>query len=210
LPTLERYVPTPSGGGASGGDTFAPPLGAVSCKGGLYALNPVADDALPFEAAANSGISPVVYTADDPNVQRNLNYLRLQVRNAETALVDKAATMTVNSAYRPLAYQSHLWQVWTLANIFSRDPALAAECAALKTQVDAEMTKHGIGSVVARPDCRATHVRGMAVDLSFQGITYEEADALFQSKGIDLKWQAIPGDQFHFNVQNPPYTGLAC
>ena len=198
LPTLTPYVPpaiTASGGGPTGP--------AATCQG--LTIAPVTGDAIPFENGQT-----VSYTSSNTNIQQNLSRLQVQVAKATQALSTIGASLAVQSAYRPLAYQQHLYNVWNLSSVFKANPSLAASCSDLKSQDDAEMAKHQIQSVVAIPNCSAPHVRGIAVDLTITGTTYPAASALFQRLGVDLLWKNLSGDAVHFEMQHPPYTGSDC
>ncbi|WP_426449655.1 peptidoglycan-binding protein [Paenibacillus sp. S-38] len=59
----------------------------------------------------------------------------------------KGWTITYNSAYRPYQYQKHLYEV--VQN---------------KSVCQAEMTKHGLGTLVAAPSYTAPHTAGIAFD----------------------------------------------
>lgn len=73
-------------------------------------------------------------------------------------------TVTVNSAFRPPAYQQHLREVWDRWNDLRnrRDP----ECAQLRTDVQREFQQHGL-LLTQRPAGSSRHTRGEAVDIGW-------------------------------------------
>ena len=88
----------------------------------------------------------VSYTASDPGTQLNLGYLLAQVGKANQLLAARNPpyTMTVNSAYRPLSYQTFLYQLFTLNNQLNSNANLARVLPALKkAQVSAMITQKG-------------------------------------------------------------------
>jgi hypothetical protein len=217
LPTLPEHVPftepaavapPPDSEAPGERDINPPPTDDPNCS---VRIPPVAGDALGFE-----GGDTVSYTSSDPNIQRNLDFLQLQLNRARNALSEAGASSKVNSAYRPLSYQQHLYQVWSNYKAFQQIPVAAAACPKLKAWVDAEMKKHilirddGTISSVSRPTICSTHVRGVAADITFTGITHAEADALFKEKGVELRWKRITGDEAHYELCARPYTPSGC
>lgn len=146
----------------------------------------------------------VIFTSSTPSVQTNLNKLKAEVDKLQLALSQNnpPATLEVTSAYRPYEYQKHLYQIY---NAWKREQLILntdAACAPIKEAIRREYSYHHLQSLVANPDGQnAPHMDGTGVDLSISGISYAQANALAQSKGIKLEWQNIEGDINHFNLK---------
>lgn len=115
-------------------------------------LTPITDPvALAFEAGN---------TVNTTNLQANMQTALSCVRSAVNAA---GGSLTVNSAYRPPAYQQHLREVWDKWDLL-RDMR-TPECAELRTQVQAEFTRHGL-LVTQRPaTATGAHTTGSAIDM---------------------------------------------
>jgi hypothetical protein len=137
-------------------------------------------------------------------VGRNLFKLHQEFSKLQAAL-PAGASATANSAYRPLAYQKHLYEVFTVWNI--TDPKDV--CWNTRETTRVEFEKHGLGTAVSPPNACAPHVKGIGIDIKLVGYPYESINGLLQANNIDLSWQGIPGDEVHFNLKNPPYAGCA-
>lgn len=157
----------------------------------------------------------VLWTASEPRFQPNLDKLKTEVDKFRDLLIDREIALEVNSAYRPYAYQKHLYviyRLWVKEGLKDCDDPIFAN---IKTLVGDEYRKHGLGSLVANPDTNPSpHTKGRGVDLSFSSsngnITPQMAAYFLNSptpSGINISWQAITGDEAHFNLLNPPYTG---
>ncbi len=172
-------------------------------------LTPLSGDALVLE---NGG---KLEASSDAQISQNLTALQAAVNSFQTLLRARGASLTVNSMYRPIEYQRHFKEIvtdWQALQGFSATISNASTnaCVALKTKVDAEHEKHGLGTVVANPSSCAPHVKGVAVDLSFSGISTEQAANLLSGSNINLMWRALSGDPVHFELKNPPYTPPGC
>jgi len=179
-------------------------------------LAPLTGDALAIEQSANS--DRVLLSSGDSNINNNLQKLAGEIGKLRAALrTKKGVSITVNSAYRPLAYQNHLYELSTLWNDKGlKNGTAGPTCADLATTVKAELIKHGLlrqdgsASPVSFPDpCRAPHVLGRGVDITLGDNDYLTINFFIQQNVIDLSWQGVPNDQYHFNLVNPPYTGCA-
>lgn len=178
-------------------------------------MTPLDTDAQIMEnyATINPSAPEPVWTSTDPDIHTNLNKLQAQVTLLQTKLTSVGASATVNSAYRPLSYQKHLFEVfkaWAAFYNATNDPTIPQNtCPQMKKDIEAEHTKHGLGTAVSTPTICAPHVRGTGVDLKITGFT-GDINQLMSVNNIDLKWQGIYGDEVHFNLQNPPYTPPGC
>lgn len=91
--------------------------------------------------------------------------------NCMTAEVARlGGVMTVNSAYRPVAYQTHLREVWDRWNLLRNNSAPA--CRTLKDEVRREFADHELllSQRPAAGNPRAPHALGIAIDASIGGL----------------------------------------
>jgi len=177
--------------------------GTVSTVCEVPALTPLSGEALQLENSSNR----VLWFSSNANVNKNLIKLQQEFNKMNDELKKIGASATVTSAYRPLAYQQHLYEIWDRwANYNLKDNTLPA-CDNLASLVQNEYSKHQLRSVVNSPNGCAPHVKGTGIDVQLNGIKYEDINSFLQQKNIDLSWQGIPGDEVHFNLKNPPFTG---
>lgn len=167
-----------------------------------------------WDALAMERGESVVWTSTDANVQRNLDKLRIELAKFETLVASYGASVTINSAYRPLAYQKHLYELSRLADALNSSQSLVQACPQLKQRVDADMAHHGINNagIVASPNGCAPHVSGIGVDLTINGsVPFSETEGgvngQLVTRRIDLTWKAIGGDPYHYELLNPPFSG---
>jgi len=205
--TLNQVTPAPLGVAAAVVNTGNCPFPP---------LPPVSADAQIFENGQT-----VSFTAVNlPPVQDNLTKLQTEVNKFKTALTtaQPGSSIVINSAYRPMSYQRHLWEVssyWFQGNPVGGEGPLKdnfnSACSALKAQVGAEITHHKIGSMVSNPSICAPHVRGIGVDLKVTGISAGfDINTFLISKGIDLLWQGLSNDPVHYNLQRAPFIPPGC
>lgn len=150
------------------------------------ALTPITDPlALQME-----GGQTVIWTNTDPQLQKCANKFISQVGGS------------VSSAYRPQAYQTHLWEIrdrWCTQGLQSNS---SSSCSSVKSAVSAEVTNHfGL-----KWDCGAvstkgsSHSAGTGVDIS--GISNPESVAVLQTASSScLTWPNYSGDPYHYNLQ---------
>ena len=186
--------------------TTTPPPTDSSCPS--LAISPITDPA----AQSMENGQTVVWTSSDPNVQTNLTQLQMEY-NKLKALFPSA---TVNSAYRPLAYQQHFYQIYQAALKLKQNPSLSSDpnCVAAAQQLAQEEQKHGVcygngPCLVGNPSCsvNAPHVLGIGIDIG--GVNTNTINNTLQANGINLRWQNAPSDPVHFNLLNPPYTSCS-
>jgi hypothetical protein len=178
------------------------PTGA-SCAS-MAPLTPLSGDALIMEGGAT-----VLFSSTDPNIQKNLTKLQAEVGKLQEALRKVGGSATVNSAYRPLAYQNHFYEINNRWNTLGLKDNTDPGCADFKAQVGAEYSKHGLNGVVASPNSCAPHVKGVGVDITVSNYSLSSINTFMQNNGIDLTWAALSNDPVHFNLKNPPYSGCA-
>ncbi len=186
------------------------PTGPGTCP--IPQLSPIID---PVALQMENGSSLLWSTGGrDSNVDKNLAKLQSEFQKLQAVVGAAGGRAAPNSAYRPLGYQMHLYEIYQDSEMLFANPDYAnrPECAQIVATLKAEENKHGVcrtsnPCLVAAPSGCAPHVRGIGVDIGLTGVTYDSINALLQSNNIDLRWQGLPGDQVHFNLQNPPYTG---
>ncbi len=123
------------------------------------------------------------------NTQRNLQCLRNAI------LLEKSpGSITVTSAWRPQAYQDHLKEIVDkISQINSRDNKKILACAPIRSSLEAERSRHGLGTLVGRT---SNHTAGNAFDASWSGITNARIDVLAGQCGLT---RPFPGnDPVHF------------
>jgi|GEM_PF-6087498 len=168
----------------------APPPGACTVPPLTRMTDPIA---LQLELAAHTGGSTVVWPVDG----------RLRERFARFAAAWSASgtgrSAVATSAYRPMQYQRHLWEIMDRINrINALPPNQQAACQSLLQAVQNERSIHQLTGVVAPPTCLAPHTLGIAVDIIITGGTYAQADVI--ARPACLQWRAIPGDDVHFET----------
>lgn len=101
---------------------------------------------------------------------------------------------SISSAYRPQAYQNHLKELHTKWCEQGLQSNTDSSCAAVKSQVSAEMSKHGLNC--SRPVANVSnHTGGIAVDIS--GASHDNSDC--------LAWFGSP-DPVHYTL----ISGCSC
>lgn len=204
---LEKPASFPAGGGRIGGGGGAGGGAATSTTGGSCPIPPLTS--MSGFALGMEGGNNVLFGSCDVNINRNLTKLKQEFDKLKAAVAENGIVAQANSAYRPLAYQKHLWEIvdrWVTKGL--RENTEQA-CAQLKNTVREEYSRHGLGTVVASPSSCAPHVRGVGIDISLPSNYYASINSLLSEKRIDLRWSAIPNDEVHFNLQNPPFSGCS-
>jgi hypothetical protein len=148
-------------------------------------LTTLTGDALAFENGNNvreDGLSPTMAGA--------LNNLRTAVRRA-------GGTLTVTSAWRPPEYQGHLREILDKRNTLNEPDHMRTypQCASLRSVVNAESGRHGIGTEVG---LRSRHTAGNAFDATWSGITEATLDRLAGEAGLS---RPIANDPVHFQAR---------
>lgn len=170
---------------ANGGGTPA-----VNEAGGVVTCNPNSNP-LPVSTGACTPLNPV---SDSLALQME-NGTKVIWANTDPRLQKCAQKLgSVTSAYRPAAYQAHLKEIhtkWCVQGLQSNtDPV----CAAVKSEVSAEMSKHGLSCT--RPVATVSnHTNGLAVDVSGGP----------NRDGQCMKWYGS-GDPVHYTL----ISGCSC
>lgn len=204
------------------------PLEVVaSCPGPYPDLTPLTGPALRMENGEK-----VIWVSDDPipGVQQNLDKLRVEYNKAKVAIEGESAgtfgsysplglSVSANSAYRPLQYQKHFFEIFDLWINKKLKDCKDPKFSTIKGTVEREYAKHSLGDAVSLPGKSAPHMRGVGLDLQINppvGVSLPGYDPyvaaqkiLDRHPEIDLRWQAITGDRAHFNLKNYPYPGDA-
>jgi len=181
-------------------------------------LTPITDP----QALAMENGQMIVWTSSDPNVQANLTKLQAAVNLMRTVVTNPSVgdTMTVNSAYRPLAYQKHFYEIYQDSQMLFNNPSYAniPACNSIISALKAEQNKHGVCKtqsqcLVGTPSCsiHAPHVLGIGVDINLSGpFAVSAINPILQAKNVPLLWQGLGAtDPVHFNLTQPAFTSCA-
>ena len=113
----------------------------------------------------------------------------------------------VTSAYRPQAYQTHLWEIrdrWCTKNLKSNTNSA---CSALKSTVSAEVTKHGLSACYPVAQFTSTHGAGTGVDIS--GVINQGSSATINiARAACLHWYGA-ADPVHYTL-DLTISGCSC
>jgi hypothetical protein len=214
LPTLNQVVAVSSTPPVATNATSTP---TSTCP--LAALTPITDSA----ALQMEGGQTIIWTATTPNVQQNLTALQAAYTKFQAVIKTLGDTATLSSVYRPLAYQTHFYNIYQSAMKLSQDSSIATNpsCTAIVSALKAEEQKHGIcksgypGSStsackVAVPSATSPHVAGIGIDITVSGkvscavgncTTLNNA---LKSNNTGLQFQGVSNDPVHFQLTNPP------
>lgn len=109
---------------------------------------------------------------------------------------------TDTSAYRPQAYQTHLYEISTKACALrnNTDPA----CSALKASIESERSGHGLPVCGAVAERGSTHASGNGVDIT--GIAHGTPRVQEAAAASCLVWRNYPKDEFHYDL----ISGCSC
>lgn len=104
---------------------------------------------------------------------------------------------TVTSAYRPPAYQKHLYEVSTKACALKND--VSEECSAVKAEAEADRAKHGLPLCGAVAQNSSTHSSGNGVDIS--GISHGSESVQEAAENSCLIWKNHNNDPYHYDLK---------
>ncbi|MCA9362007.1 hypothetical protein KC906_01405 [Candidatus Kaiserbacteria bacterium] len=162
----------------------------------------------PTATSTQPGVCPVTPLSPitDPLAQ--------QMENGQTVIWNNSALQacvakftglvggTVTSAYRPPAYQAHLYEVSTKAcqlNSIS-EPA----CNDIKAAIESDRLKHGLPMCGAVAQTNSTHSSGIGVDIS--GINHGSPNVQAAANSSCLVWKNYPNDPYHYDLK----AGCTC
>ncbi len=192
---FERLVPTAYAclgiGGVESGGTGEP---VCSVPG----LSPLTD---PLAQQMEAG-QQVIWQNTHADLQPNFNALRAAIQ-----ALGANRNATVASAYRPIQYQNHLWEIadrWCTQQLSNPTSTNSTLCPALRAQVQTEKNQHfptqNCPIVVSTANACASHTRGIALDISLTNITSAQADALAAGLNLNLRWPNITNDPYHWQL----------
>ncbi|MSU74425.1 hypothetical protein EXS57_01450 [Candidatus Kaiserbacteria bacterium] len=181
------------------GTIVTSPSGVVSVVCSVPALPSVTDSlAQQMESDPN-----VVWTNTNPRLQSCVNKFIGSVGG------------TVTSAYRPQAYQTHLFEIkdrWCTRGL-RNDSGTA--CSSLKNTVSAEVTKHfgsswSCGAVAQNVSTHGTPSNAsIGIDISRQANDYANPTVVAAARSACLDWPNHSGDPVHYNL-NLTISGCSC
>lgn len=181
----------PSGPGTGAPPTSpppSPPIEPVACT--ISPLSPITDRlALQMEDMRGDA---VIWDRTNPRLQTCVNTFITKLR----AGGERNARVT--SAYRPQAYQTHLWEIhdrWCTQGLKSNTNT---ECYQLKSDVLREVSTHGL-SACGAVGATSRHTAGTGVDIA--GIANPGSD--FQrsaARASCLDWKNYPDDPYHYDL----------
>ena len=188
------------------------PTSTVGCP--IPALSPITD---PLAQQMEAG-QTVLWSSSDPAVQQNLTALQAAYQKFNTAIATVRDSGTVNSVYRPLAYQAHFYQIYqdaTKYQIFAAQPTANnyssnLACSSIISALESEENKHGVcrtpsQCLVAQPTNCDPHVAGIGIDITLSGpVGYSGINAILQKYNVGLVFRGLPNDPVHFQLTNPP------
>ena len=155
-------------------------------------LSPITDSAAQNFEAGN--------TVDTTRLQPALQTALSCFQSAVTAAGGNTSSF-VSSAFRPTAYQNHLREIYDKW-LELKNKSLAG-CSSLKTQVQAEFNKHGLGHLKIRPASpTGPHTTGDAFDVNIgsTGLSINRLDEL--ATGCNLRRPHPATDAVHFQLQS--------
>lgn len=188
MPMAHACQGAPNGGVGVGG-------GGVCPVAGLAPMN----DPLAQQMEAGQ---QVIWQNTHADLQADFNALRAAIQAS-----GPGRDAVVTSAYRPLQYQNHLWEIadrWCTKQLSNPSSANSLVCSELRTQVQAEKNQHfptqNCPIVVASANACASHTRGIALDISLTNITATQANALAVGLNLNLRWPNITNDPYHWQL----------
>ena len=182
---------------------FVPTITMVSSNCSVAPLNPIWDPgAALFEASADT-----MAVVDTTGLTEATAGALARLEQLVTSL---GGRLELKSAYRPVAYQEHLQEIWDKMRALrrTRQPG----CQALRAQISAEFSRHRL-LVTQRPVTDSDHTRGVGIDAALvlpRGARYNRRritlDRLAQMVGF--KRPDIRHDPVHFRMLAAVATAL--
>lgn len=113
-------------------------------------------------------------------------------------IAQAGGSFTPGSAWRPMEYQRHLYEVVTKdSELDSQFMRKYPQCAPLRTSISSEMRMHSLklGQLVGKPG-RSRHEAGEAFDLTPSGLSSAQVDSIAAQCGVSRR--ALPSEPWHF------------
>jgi hypothetical protein len=175
--------------------TFVPSMPAASADCSVAPLTPLWDPAAAvFEASADT--MAVVDTTGLTEATAGA------LARLEQLVASLGGRLELKSAYRPVAYQEHLQEIWDKMRVLRRNRQ--SGCKALRAEISAEFSRHRL-LVTQRPVTDSDHTRGVGIDAALHlppGARYNRRrislDRLAQMVGF--KRPDVRHDPVHFRL----------
>jgi hypothetical protein len=178
-----------------GSGTGIVPLIGEGLQCHIMSLTPITDPiAQQFEAQGGQ----VVNTAGlAPTMSAAYQCLSNSIANQQHQL-------SLNSAYRPPAYQLHLREVWDKWNTENLRNINTGVCQMVKMEVQTEINRHGLQNLLTRPaGSTGRHTQGLAIDVNYSatGLPQQTVIGLATQCGL---YRRLPiKDPVHFELISP-------
>lgn len=182
--TSSSRPPGATGGGGAGAGTPVVPQGIDGdgvCP--VTPLTPITDAAALILEGGNRAVWQ--------------NGANSPIARCSYAFIARLGRGSINSAYRPPAYQTHLYEIVTKARALNQ--TTDTDCTALRAQITSELNNHELTADQAVAQSNSRHSAGTAVDIG--GIGNYGAVASIASEYC-LTWRDYPNDAVHYDF-NP-------
>jgi hypothetical protein len=160
----------------------------------------------------------ISWSSPDSAVQQNLNALQTAYGKFQTAAKSVGDSWTLNSVYRPLAYQTYLYAIYQDAIALSNNPSASnnSSCTSIISALQAAEQAHGVcvggypatgghSCLVGAPNACAPHVAGIGIDITLSGpVSYSALNSTLSAQNVGLYFRGLAGDPVHFQLTNPP------
>ncbi|MEN9912584.1 MAG: hypothetical protein RI956_1028 [Pseudomonadota bacterium] len=125
-----------------------------------------------------------------PSMKTKLACLRAAVTKA-------GGILTVNSAWRPIGYQEHFYEIFSKFNELNKPENKKTQaCKPIRDKIVYEKdTKHRIQGAVAKPS-ESRHEKGLAFDANWSNISDAKIDALLPACNLTRPFKTT--DRIHF------------
>jgi hypothetical protein len=127
-------------------------------------------------------------------IDRLLMSTRLGLECMQNLTGSLGGNVTLNSAWRPLAYQAHLREVWDTWRQLKNNEA--PECQALKNEVQADFLTHQLVGEPGAASPFSSHYTGLAIDVNIEPPLGWTAGSVGGACGMYRPWPQL--DPVHF------------
>jgi hypothetical protein len=181
-------------------------------------FHPQNNVAFAIDATSGCDVGPLTPLTDPAAVSFeagntiDTNHLNSNMQAALSAfragVTGSGGNFVLNSAYRPPQYQAHLREVWLKWNQLRNNTN--SSCQTLRSQVQAEITRHGLQNLRTRPASpTGMHTMGAAIDVSVDpAITGLPLNTLLLKACASGLYRRLPTtDKVHFEIgacSSPP------